>query len=33
MFMCGGQNSTEGHMFCKASLGICYVRLFGCKGP
>ena len=29
MFMCGGQNSW----FCKASLRICYVSLFECKGP
>ena len=29
MFMCGGQNSG----FCKASLRICYVSLFECKGP
>ena len=29
MFMCGGQNSW----FCKASLRICYIRLFECKGP
>ena len=29
MFMCGGQNS----LFCKASLRICYVSLFDCKGP
>ena len=29
MFMCGGQNSW----FCKASLRICYVRLFECKSP
>ena len=28
MFMCGGQNSW----FCKASLRICYVSLFECKG-
>ena len=29
MFMCGGQNSG----FCKASLRMCYVSLFECKGP
>ena len=29
IFMCGGQNSW----FCKASLRICYVSLFECKGP
>ena len=29
MFICGGQNSW----FCKASLRICYVSLFECKGP
>ena len=29
MLMCGGQNSW----FCKASLRICYVNLFECKGP
>ena len=29
MFMCGGQNSG----FCKASLRICYISLFECKGP
>ena len=29
MFMCGGQNSW----FYKASLRICYVTLFECKGP
>ena len=29
MIMCGGQNSS----FCKASLRICYVSLFECKGP
>ena len=29
MFMCGGQNS----LFCKASLRICDVSLFDCKGP
>ena len=29
MFMCGGQNSW----FCKASLRICYISLFECKGP
>ena len=29
MFMFGGQNSW----FCKASLRICYVSLFECKGP
>ena len=29
MFMCGGQNSW----FRKASLRICYVSLFECKGP
>ena len=29
MLMCGGQNSG----FSKASLGICYVSLFECKGP
>ena len=29
MFMCGGQNSW----FSKASLRICFVRLFECKGP
>ena len=27
--LCGGQNSW----FCKASLRICYVSLFECKGP
>ena len=27
--LCGGQNSW----FCKASLGICYVSLFECRGP
>ena len=30
--MCGGQNSTEGLWICKASLRICYVSLFECKG-
>ena len=29
MFMCGGQNLW----FYKASLRICYVSLFECKGP
>ena len=29
MFMCGGQNSW----FSKASLRICYISLFECKGP
>ena len=29
MFMGGGQNSW----FCKASLRICHVHLFECKGP
>ena len=29
MFMCGGQNSW----FSKASLRICYMSLFECKGP
>ena len=29
MFMCGDQNSW----FCKASLRMCYVSLFECKGP
>ena len=29
MVMCGGQNSW----FSKASLRICYVSLFECKGP
>ena len=33
MFICVGQNSTVGHMVCKASLKICYVSLFECKGP
>ena len=27
--LCGGQNSG----FCKASLRICYISLFECKGP
>ena len=29
MFMCGGENSW----FCKASLRICYISLFECRGP
>ena len=29
IFMCGGQNSWV----CKASIRICYVSLFECKGP
>ena len=29
MFVCGGQNEW----FCEASLRICYVSLFECKGP
>ena len=31
--MCGGQNSTEGHMVLQASLSVCYVIFFERKGP
>ena len=32
MFMCGGQYSTDGCFCEKASLAICCIILFECKG-